>query len=589
MNQLIVEDVRDTQYAESNLQDTNYTKYFYYDSRGNITDTKTYLYGQNESMATDSPYSFRQENFDQEWIEVRYNSSYFYDDIYDLNIGQNPTLNFEFSLWQEQGPYFYLPAYIYYDNLDIYTEGFYKRSYYVMEQGIWYEFDIIFKVGNPTELVTPQDHIHYNYSSYWKDQLSSIDTITYLQDGSINTTTRSYSYDGQGNSTNISNFYFEGVVYDHAVLSYDGRQLAKIEIYSSPAQLAHTIVYTYNDQGYRTSKTIDSQTIDYFLHGDKVLYETDGIYGIIYTYDYDGSLISFNYDNNVNDTTPGTEYFYVRNQQGDITKVIDHTGNIIVEYVYDAWGNIVNWDEISSIIIAQINPYTYRGYRYDKETNLYYLNSRYYDANIGRFINADGLLGSMGDSQSTNMYAYCANNPVMYSDISGYIPLPVITAGTGAILGAIFGAYRAYQNGDNIWGGVLNGALVGGAVGLAMGLGIVNLGPVLAGTSTASTSAAISSFSISTAVSFVSGAIGYASEEFINYRSPSLKNMLGHGTVVTFESVIAFGFGGIMGRVGKIGDLNFISREWVLKQLFLQEFIIPFRYTLDSLRYQFFD
>ena len=55
-------------------------------------------------MATDSPYSFRQENFDQEWIEVRYNSSYFYDDIYDLNIGQNPTLNFEFSLWQEQGP-----------------------------------------------------------------------------------------------------------------------------------------------------------------------------------------------------------------------------------------------------------------------------------------------------------------------------------------------------------------------------------------------------------------------------------------------------------------------------------------------------
>jgi len=60
-------------------------------------------------------------------------------------------------------------------------------------------------------------------------------------------------------------------------------------------------------------------------------------------------------------------------------------------------------------------------HRYDHQTPLYYLNSRYYDKNIARFINADGLLGSLGDSQTTNMYAYCANNPVMYTDITGYL------------------------------------------------------------------------------------------------------------------------------------------------------------------------
>ncbi|PAT01010.1 hypothetical protein CI105_08730 [Candidatus Izimaplasma bacterium ZiA1] len=71
--------------------------------------------------------------------------------------------------------------------------------------------------------------------------------------------------------------------------------------------------------------------------------------------------------------------------------------------------------------IGVLNPYRYRGYRYDNEISLYYLNSRYYDASIGRFINADGLLGAQGNIIGHNMYAYCQNNPVMYSDSTGYM------------------------------------------------------------------------------------------------------------------------------------------------------------------------
>jgi RHS repeat-associated protein len=134
-------------------------------------------------------------------------------------------------------------------------------------------------------------------------------------------------------------------------------------------------LYRYNDQGYRTEKDIyevatnTTQTITYTLSGDKVLDESDGTYQLVYTYDYDGTIIRF---------------------------------------CYDAYGNILGLiDNSIGDIISAMNPYTYRGYRYDSEIGYYYLNSRYYNPETGRFINADGMLGEMGDIPSTNMYAYC--------------------------------------------------------------------------------------------------------------------------------------------------------------------------------------
>jgi RHS repeat-associated protein len=82
---------------------------------------------------------------------------------------------------------------------------------------------------------------------------------------------------------------------------------------------------------------------------------------------------------------------------------------------------------LTALNIALINQYRYRGYRYDSEVNLYYLNSRYYNPETARFINADGIIGQVGNIQSTNMFAYCANNPVMYTDISGMFPKSIIS------------------------------------------------------------------------------------------------------------------------------------------------------------------
>jgi len=162
------------------------------------------------------------------------------------------------------------------------------------------------------------------------------------------------------------------------------------------------------------------------LLDDKVIYETNGTYEIINYYDVDGAIISFYYDEDINDQEIGKDYYYLKNIFGDITQLVDNDGRIVVEYRYDAFGNTISIKEyndqnlLTALNIALINQYRYRGYHYDSEVNLYYLNSRYYNPEIGRFINADGIIGQVGNIQSTNMFAYCANNPVMFTDSTGY-------------------------------------------------------------------------------------------------------------------------------------------------------------------------
>jgi len=116
----------------------------------------------------------------------------------------------------------------------------------------------------------------------------------------------------------------------------------------------------------------------------------------------------------------GLEYYYVRNGQGDIIALIDDNGNEAVTYTYDSWGNVVSIDGSLKNTVGVKNPYRYRGYRYDEETKLYYLQSRFYNPEWGRFINADAIFGEKGELLSHNMFAYCSNDPVNMEDPNGY-------------------------------------------------------------------------------------------------------------------------------------------------------------------------
>ena len=107
------------------------------------------------------------------------------------------------------------------------------------------------------------------------------------------------------------------------------------------------------------------------------------------------------------------------NLQGDVTAIIDGSGNTIVSYYYDAWGNPVNSAGSTFTAIGALNPLRYRSYVYDHDTGLYYLQSRYYNPKTGRFINADALASTGQGELGNNMFAYCGNNPVSRVDDSG--------------------------------------------------------------------------------------------------------------------------------------------------------------------------
>ena len=114
----------------------------------------------------------------------------------------------------------------------------------------------------------------------------------------------------------------------------------------------------------------------------------------------------------------GSEHFYLYNAQGDVVAIANYSGEVVVEYTYDAWGNPLSCTGSLADTLGKKNPFRYRGYVYDEETGLYYLKSRYYDPRVGRFICADALVTS--HLLGKNLFTYCGNNPIIYADPSGH-------------------------------------------------------------------------------------------------------------------------------------------------------------------------
>ena len=232
-----------------------------------------------------------------------------------------------------------------------------------------------------------------------------------------------------------------------------------------------TTTYTYNTQGGRLNSEVRDGGI-YYTHHIFYSYDARGICGIEYC---------------------GTEYYLQKNLQGDVVRIVDGDGSLVARYVYDAWGNhkVLNADgteNTSETFIGNINPIRYRGYYYDTETGLYYLQTRYYDPTIGRFINADDI-SCIDPSQlnGCNLYAYCGNNPVMYIDPNGqafFVFLIAALIGFAVSFGVSAGTQAAFNGGKVNWGTALIDGLFGavsGALWMVPGLGPVATGLINAG------------------------------------------------------------------------------------------------------------
>ncbi len=273
------------------------------------------------------------------------------------------------------------------------------------------------------------------------------DSLNRLTASETDTERREYDYDDGGNITEKRCYGRSGsswVLYDSDSCSYEGNgwndllteyngslitydeignpvcYLRNSEFYWQGRRLSGFYngvtfaAYTYNADGIRTSKNVDEVLTTYYLEGSRItgMVSDDTLWSFLY---YRDTLIGFE--------TGGERYYYLRNLQGDVIQIIDEDGEVVVYYTYDDWGKITDCGGILSGTLGWQNPFRYRGYVYDEETGLYYVSSRYYDPEVGRFISPDTvaiLAATPMGLTDKNLYAYCDNNPVCRVDYGGY-------------------------------------------------------------------------------------------------------------------------------------------------------------------------
>ena len=244
-----------------------------------------------------------------------------------------------------------------------------------------YTYDIRGNITSKTESGTTTTFSYSNSS--WKDELTAVNGTPLTYDENSNVLTYG----------------------DKSFTWNTGRNLESI------TDGDNKYSYTYDENGIRTSKTVNGKTTYYNTKDGIILSQTDGTNTMYFQYDTSGTPIGFIYNS--------TQYFYITNQMGDVLAINDTNGDIVANYEYDAWGKVLTADTD----IAKLNPIRYRGYYYDNETGYYYLQSRYYGPNICRFINADVYnipQTSKEDFAGNNLFAYCNNNSVNSIDLTGF-------------------------------------------------------------------------------------------------------------------------------------------------------------------------
>ena len=204
--------------------------------------------------------------------------------------------------------------------------------------------------------------------------------------------------------------------------------------------------YAYDVNGIRASKTVDGVKHTYVYDGTQLLAERYGTTRLEFMYNESGQPHLVRYSTNSGSSY--VTYYYILNQQGDVMALMDTAGELAVKYTYDPWGRVLTVTNGSSTAItsathiANVNPIRYRSYYYDTDTQLYYLQSRYYDPEVSRFLNADEVdqLGAEDGLVGYNLFAYCINDPINRVDVDGNLSLPnwaKVAIGTVALAGAV--------------------------------------------------------------------------------------------------------------------------------------------------------
>lgn len=318
-----------------------------------------------------------------------------------------------------------------------------------------YEYDA---VGNITQ-ITKNGAVQETYTY---DDLNQLKTVTRngvtteynYQNGNITSVTqngtviKTYGYTDSTWSDLLTSFNGQTITYDEIgnPLQYrDGLSFtwAKGRQLQSVTKDGLTASYTYDENGLRLSKTVNGVTTNIFrTNGQMVGMNSSDGKDMTFMLDGNGNVYGVHYDHYSSNQPKSETYYFAFNAQGDVIGIYEFSGRLMASYDYDEWGNctvnVLAADNNGHAVdspdhIAYANPFRYRGYFYDAETELYYLNSRYYMPVLCRFLNGDGIAGINQDMNAYNLFAYCSNNPVNYCDPSGCYTITYPAEGDGPV------------------------------------------------------------------------------------------------------------------------------------------------------------
>lgn len=276
-----------------------------------------------------------------------------------------------------------------------------------------YSFDtagnILSAVKHPTSGGSDSTRTYHYDNASWHDLLTSI---------TIDGTTKELKYpkDSSGNvSSGTPLSWYNGNEY---TLDWtNGTQLK-----SAKKGLALKTTYTYDMAGVRSSKTVGATKYSFTTLSGLVMRQEWGTRQLDFIYDENNQPYALTYKSG--SKTP-VMYYYLLNQQGDVEALMDASGAIVATYEYDPWGAVTVKNASGALdnddtSIGNLNPLRYRGYYYDNETGFYYLESRYYDPVVGRFISADEYISTGQGFLGCDMFVYCGNNPINNYDPMGH-------------------------------------------------------------------------------------------------------------------------------------------------------------------------
>ena len=269
----------------------------------------------------------------------------------------------------------------------------------------------------------------YDYTEGTLQTIKKNETFTYRSDGwkdqILSWNGYRYTYDAGGNPTLL-----RGVPLTWG----EGRRLKKVSLSWG------TVDFAYDSDGKRVKKISGNTETKYYYNGSilsGLVKTTTGNTGttkttVQFVYDAEGKPFMLRFNGK-------TDYFYLYNGLGDVVGLVDSSNQVVVRYQYNSWGKVTSTQDTSGVSLATLNPFRYRKYVYDPETGLYCLGSRYYDPEVGRFVNADDfetLTYQMDSVQGKNLYQYCFNNPINMQDEDGGWPKWVteVAIGIGAIV-----------------------------------------------------------------------------------------------------------------------------------------------------------